>query len=245
VVFYGKGLSGRQAAPRLRSAAPLKHKDLDLLKIAFLMCLLGLAARTVCRAQESAATVPAEQPEVKTAAPDPPVADAASAHKKSFLQRMFSVQAVTATVPGAIVQQVHDWPEEWGKRHEGFEKRVASLYGQFVLGVAIEDGVKAIDHEDNAYRRLGKGNFFRRTAHVITDTVTARKPDGSRMFAYSLPANEYGSWAIATLWSPREYRTAESILEWGSAGVGVYAGTNLAREFWPDIKSVFRKKKKN
>lgn len=165
------------------------------------------------------------------------------AKKKSFLQRAFSVEAVTATVPGAILQQFHDWPEEWGKRRDGFEKRTASLYGQFVIGVAIEDTVKAIDHEDNTYRRSGHGNFFRRTAHVIVGTVTARKPDGTRTMAYTLPANAYGSWAIATLWSPREFRNAPSILEWGSAGVGVTAGTNLAKEFWPDIKGIFRKKK--
>jgi hypothetical protein len=158
---------------------------------------------------------------------------------------MFSVEAVTATVPGAIIQQFHDWPEEWGKRRAGFEKRAASLYGQFVVGVAIEDAVKAVHHEDPSYRRLGKGNFFRRTVHVITGTVTARKPDGSRTMSFALPANAYGSWAIATLWSPRAYRNATSIFEWGSAGVGTTAGTNMAREFWPDIKSVFRKKKKS
>jgi hypothetical protein len=188
-----------------------------LLKTASVLCLFTLAAGVVCRAQEQ---------------------------EKSFLQRAFSLEAVTATVPGAVIQQFHDWPEEWGKRRDGLGKRAASLYGQFVVGVAIEDGVKAIHHEDTKYRRLGKGNFFKRTAHVITDTVTARKEDGTRTMCYSMPANAYGSWAIATLWSPREFRNAESIFHWGSAGVGVSAGSNFAREFWPDLKSVFRKKKK-
>ena len=162
---------------------------------------------------------------------------------KPILKRVFSMQALTATVPGAILQQVHDWPNEWGKKRLGFEKRLGSLYGQFVVGVLIEDGVKAIHHEDTRYRRLGQGNFFKRTGHVITDTVTARKRDGSRTVALSMPANAYGSWAIATLWSPRELRTAGSIFEWGSAGVGTSAATNLAREFWPDLKGIFHKKK--
>ena len=214
-----------------------------MLKTAFVLCLVALAIGVVCRAQEIAAPVAVEPPEVKTAAPEPDAEAAATAKKKSFLQRAFSIQAVTATVPGAIVQQFHDWPEEWGKRHEGFEKRVGSLYGQFIIGVAIEDTVKAIHHEDTTYRRMGHGNFFQRTAHVVTDTVTARKPDGSRTMAYSVPANAYGSWAIATLWSPREFRNAESIFEWGSAGMGTMAIANLAREFWPDIKGVFKKKK--
>jgi len=58
------------------------------------------------------------------------------------LKRLFSVAAVTSTVPGAILQQVHDWPDEWGRKRLGFEKRLGSLYGQFVIGVLIEDGVK-------------------------------------------------------------------------------------------------------
>ena len=107
----------------------------------------------------------------------------------------------------------------------------------------IEDGVRAIHREDTRYRRLGQGNFFKRTGHAIADTVTARRPDDSRTVALSMPANAYGSCAIATLWSPREFRNAESIFEWGTAGVGVSAGTNLVREFWPDLKGIICKKK--
>ena len=215
-----------------------------MLKTASVLCLIALTSGVVCLAQETPVPAPAGQTEAAPAVPDATTPKPAKPHQKSFLQRAFSVEAVKATIPGAVLQQFHDWPEEWGKQRLGFEKRVASLYGQFVIGVAIEDTVKAIHHEDTTYHRLGKGNFFRRTAHVITDTVTARKPNGDRTIAYSLPANAYGSWAIATLWSPREYRNAESIFEWGSAGLGVSAGANLAREFWPDIKKVFRKKKK-
>jgi hypothetical protein len=196
---------------------------------------LLLTGAVACRAQDVA---PGAKPadDAAIAAPSAPL-------HKPILKRLFSVEALTATIPGAVLQQVHDWPDEWGKKRLGFEKRLGSLYAQFVVGVLIEDGVKAIHHEDTRYRRLGHGNFFKRMGHVITDTVTAREPDGSRTVALSMPANAYGSWAIATLWSPREYRNAESIFEWGTAGVGVSAGTNLVREFWPDLKGIFCKKK--
>jgi hypothetical protein len=186
----------------------------------------------VCHAQEEAAPPDTPAPAADVNAPPP---------KQPLLKRLISVQAVTATLPGAIIQQFHDWPVEWGKNRHGFEKRAASLYGQFVIGVLIEDGVKAVHHEDTSYRRRGYGNFFGRTGYVIVHTVLARKDDGHLTMAYSLPANAYGSWAIATLWSPRELRTPGSIFEWGSAGVGVGAGTNLLKEFWPDIKRVFKK----
>jgi hypothetical protein len=212
-----------------------------------LTCALALAGGLLCRAQDAgsaAAAAPAvsePKPAGETAGPKP-AADMANA-QKPFFKRWFSLEALGATVPGALLQQVHDWPDEWGKKRLGFEKRVGSLYGQFAVGVLIEDGVKAIHAEDTRYRRLGKGNFFKRTGYVVAGTVTARRPDGARTMASSLPANAYGSWAIATLWSPREYRTASSILEWGTAGVGVTAGTNLVKEFWPDLKSIFHKKR--
>ena len=195
---------------------------------------LSLTA-VLCQAQEQPAESKPEEA-VAVAAPEP-------APQKPLVKRLFSVEALTATVPGAVLQQVHDWPDEWGTKRAGFEKRLGSLYGQFVAGMLIEDGVKAIHHEDTRYRRLGQGNFFRRTGHVITDTVTARNSEGARTMAFSMPANAYGSWAVATLWSPHEFRNARSIFEWGSAGVGVSAGTNFAKEFWPDLKGIFHKKK--
>lgn len=207
-------------------------------------CLLVLAVSLICHGQDSGsatATPPEAKPADATAAPMRPVYT--PPRHKPFFKRWISLQALSATVPGAIVQQFHDWPTEWGPTRLGFEKRLGSLYGQFAVGVLIEDGVKAIHPEDTHYRRLGDGPFFKRTAHVITGTVTARSLDGSRTVAWSLPANAYGSWAIATLWSPREFRNGESIAEWGTAGMGVTAGVNLAKEFWPDIRSIFHKKK--
>jgi hypothetical protein len=212
--------------------------------------LAAALAAVCCRAQQ--------QPPAAVAAPSAPPASAMPAGSpaqpdsgvqvhsfRTFVKRLYSVRALTSTLPAALVEQVHDWPDQWGKDRLGFEKRVASLYGQFVVGVGLEETVKAIHYEDTRYRRLGHGNFFRRTAHVITNTVTARRQDGSRTPAWSLAAYAYGSWGIATLWSPPQYRTAASIAEWGSTGMGTFAVTNLAREYWPDIKRLFHRQKAN
>jgi hypothetical protein len=164
--------------------------------------------------------------------------------QKPFFKRLFTVQAVTATLPGAVLEQVHDWPSEWGKDRLGFEKRVASLYGQFVIGLMIEDAVRTVHPEDTRFHRKGNGSFFTRFGHVVADTVTARNPNtDGRTMSYSLPASAYGSWAIATLWSPKPYRNLDSIVEWGTAGMGTVAIGNLFREFGPDMLSVFHKKK--
>lgn len=222
-------------------------------RIALFLFLAAALAAVCCRAQQQpplpAAPVaePAAQPVSPAPAKAPDQTDSrAQVHSfGTFVKRLFSVRALTSTLPAALVEQVHDWPDEWGRNGHGFEKRIASLYGQYAVGVGLEETVKAIDHEDTRYRRLGHGNFFRRSAHAVANTVTARREDGSRTAAWSLYAYAYGSWGIATLWSPHEYRTGRSIFEWGSAGMATLAVTNLAREYWPDIKAIFHHKKRD
>lgn len=201
-------------------------------------CVFLLAAG-LCLAQDQTAapdTSPAPTPV------DPAPAAYSPPPHKSIFKRLFSSQALVATVPGAVLQQVHDWPDEWGKKRLGFEKRVGSMYAQFAVGMLIADGVKAIHPEDTRYRRDGEGIFFKRFAHVVTGTVVARKTDGSLTPAWSLPAYAYGSWALATLWSPHEYRNAASIFEWGSAGLAVAPLANFVKEFWPDVRGILHKK---
>jgi hypothetical protein len=198
----------------------------------------------VSRAQDAASAAPAApepSPAAATAEP-PPVPPTAEVNKPCY-KRLFSMEAVADTVPGAFLEQLDGWPAQWGGKRLGFEKRLGSLSGQFVLGALFEDAVKAVHAEDTRYRRLGTGNVFKRTGHVVALTVVARKPGGGYTFAWSRAANAYGSWAVATLWSPRQYRSGVSIIEWGTEGLGTMAGFNLAKEFWPDLKSLFHRKK--
>jgi hypothetical protein len=205
--------------------------------------VITLALAGICRAQDKSDTDPIQPPAAGSGAESQPRLEAIPQDlHKPFYKNLFTMQAVSATLPAAAIEQLHDWPEEWGKTDSGFGKRTASLFGQFVIGNAIEDGVKAIHPQNTAYHRVGQGNFFKRFGHVAAGTVVAGKPGGGYELAYSRLANAYGSWAIATLWSPNEYRSASSIATWGTAGVGAMAISNLAREFWPDLKNLFHKK---
>jgi hypothetical protein len=218
-------------------------------KALFAVCVIfGFSGAVAC-AQE---VVPTEQP--KTEQPSDPVlpppvvtpvtpVSSTDPAFSGFFKDLISPRALLATAPGTLLDQIHEFPKEWGTGVRGAEKRAASLYGQFLIGDIIERSVKAIDKENTRYRRLGHGSFFLRFEHAVAFTVVARKPDGGFQPAYSTLANDYGSWAIATLWSPRSLRGPESIVEWGTGNVGVRAGGNFLREFWPDVKSVFKKNK--
>jgi hypothetical protein len=225
----------------------LYYKIGFLMKTLFSLCLGLVFLGAVGRAQDETVTDQPKTEQPKTAQPAAPATPAASTAPdppdRGFWWDLISPRALLATAPGTLLDQIHEFPKEWGTGVQAAEKRAASLYGQFVVGDLIERGVKAIDKENTRYRRLGAGNFFTRTGHAIAFTVTARKPDGSFTPAYSTLANDYGSWAIATLWSPRSLRNPESIFEWGTGNVGVRAGGNFLREFWPDVKSIFKKSK--
>jgi hypothetical protein len=202
-----------------------------------------LLAAGSCLAQEVAPDpVPAPDPAPSAAPAAPTTTPSQPPRQKHFYQKIFTLQALYSTVPSAVVQQLHDWPDQWGKKRAGFEKRIASLYGQFVIGSLIEDGVKAVHPEDTRYTRLGQGNFFRRTSHAVVHTFLAGTPNGGTTPAYSLLANSYGSWAIATLWSPQDLRNPRSIAEWGTAGMGATVSANVIREYWPDLKHLFKRK---
>ena len=217
------------------------------------LCLLAATMGTASHAQDSvpqpktgdpgaaSEAIPAKVDEATELA-DPAVWPDWKTREIVLLKKIFGPQAIFATAPAALADQVRRFPAEWEQNWNGFGKRAASEYGQYVVYAGIESTVQAIHKEDPRYFRRGKGNFFQRTGHVIARTFVARKQGGGDTFALSLPAAAYGSWAIASRWNPRSLRTPMSIFEWGSSGVEMKASSNFFREFWPDVKSLFRKK---
>jgi hypothetical protein len=211
-----------------------------LRKLALL--LFAAAATVCCRAQEQLAAPVASAPAAAPVQPDYPI----QAHNfVTFVKRLYAVRAFTSTLPSAALDQVRVWPKQWGSDGNGFEKRLASRYGRYAIGVGFEETVKAIHYEDTRYRRLGQGSVVRRVEYAVVSTAVARRKDGSRTPAWSLAANAYGSSGVAILWMPRQYRTAASVAEWGSSSMGAFALSNLAREYWPDLKRMLRRKRTN
>lgn len=208
-----------------------------ILKTTLFLAFLCLTPLAVLRAQLEPAP-----PDISvtpgTVAVDPDAAE------RNFLKELVSPRAfLLDTIPGAVISQWHKFPKEWGTGRVAFEKRLASQYGQFLTGELVEFGVKAIHEEHTRYIRRGKGTFFGRMGYVIASTVVGRKNDGTPTFAISNPASAYGGWALATLWNPKSERTAGSVFGWGTANMGMIGAGHLVKEFWPDVKSVFRRKK--
>lgn len=158
-----------------------------------------------------------------------------------FFKRLVGPQAILETVPGTAFDTARGFPSQWGRSWSGIEKRLGSQYGQFVIGESIELGVSALHHEDPRYFRMPDSRFGKRLKHSLISTIIVPGNDGGPTLGIARLANIYGSWAIATAWHPSDQRNVFKIAGIGSLGLGLKAGGNVFREFWPDVKRHLKK----
>jgi hypothetical protein len=163
-----------------------------------------------------------------------------SARIKEYLKKLVSVDAFGEVMPAAAFDHARGFPHEWRRDADGFADRLGSEYAQFVLSDTIQLGISAIHHEDPRYSRLGGGSTLRRTAHALRGAVVASNTRGGETVALGQIAGVYGSWAIATQWwEPKSEQAFSRVMLWGSVDLGVKAGANVVKEFWPDARNKF------
>jgi hypothetical protein len=111
----------------------------------------------------------------------------------------------------------------------------------FVDGVSgtyfTEAIVPALTHEDPRYFTMGEGGFFRRIGYALSRTFVTRTDSGGSSFNWS----EAGGNALeATLsnayYPPQERGVSQTARNWATQMESA-ALNNVAKEFWPDIRS--------
>ena len=145
--------------------------------------------------------------------------------------------AVLRAGVGAAVTQATNTPSEWGQGAEGFGKRLGSAFAKHIVKKAIQFPVARLRHEALGYERSNQTRFRPRLEHALLATVITRKTTtGKKTVAAGEISGAIGSGLISRLWQPASVRTLAA--GFGSAGItlGVDAGTNVLREFWPEIR---------
>ena len=159
-----------------------------------------------------------------------------SDRREVFFKRLFGPQALLETLPGTPFDTARGFPRQWGRGGIGISKRLGSQYGQFAVGEAIELGVSALHREDPWYFRMPDGRFGARLKHSLISTVVVRGADGSPTIGLARLADVYGASGIATMWNPPDQRNVVQIAKYGTLGLGIKVGSNVFREFGPDVK---------
>jgi hypothetical protein len=160
---------------------------------------------------------------------------------RKYLTGTFGPKAINKTTAAAEIMQLRDVPREWGKKPTGFRTRFGSAFGEHFVRGTLQYGASALLHEDNRYIRSGKQGFAKRTGYAIGSTFLTRRDDGSRHFAFSKIGSAGGAAAISRAWLPSSLVTAGSAASSFGTLIAFDAGSNVFREFWPDLKRKFRR----
>ena len=137
-------------------------------------------------------------------------------------------------------QQLLGTPDEWGGGAEGYGRRFASSFGANALRQSITFGLVATLREDPRFFRSGKTGFGERLKSALTQTLVCHTDSGGRSFAFGRVGGAFGSELISNVWRPKSVNTTGDALERGGSTLAVTAGTNVLREFLPEIKKLFK-----
>jgi hypothetical protein len=111
-----------------------------------------------------------------------------------------------------------------------------NLWVEFLLPTAL--------HQDSRYYTLGRGGLAKRLGYSLSRAVITRKDSGHETFNASEVFGAGAAAGISSLYYPRQERTFSKTYQLWLTSVAIDAGSNLFKEFWPDINNnIFHQKK--
>jgi hypothetical protein len=158
-----------------------------------------------------------------------------------FLKETLSPEAFLTSALSGAFNQASDFSGAWGDGGEAYGGRVASSIGQGVLKNSMRFGLDMALGMNSHYRRSGSDTFWGRLGHALTSSVMAYKDDGSRTIGIPRIASTYGSAFAVNMWYPNTRNSTQDALIRGTTSLGITAGKNVLKEFWPDIKRAFKR----
>jgi hypothetical protein len=232
----------------------------------FLVLLLLILPASLGIAQADDPSVLPDDPPAATPAPQQPVED-----KRVFgvLPNNRTTEESNPFQPLTVKQKLaiaakdsFDWPSyvtgagfaglyqlensnpSWGQGVAGYARRYASASGDQIIGNMMTEGfIPALGHQDPRYFRLGQGSTMHRLLYSIEQIVVAKMDTGQRTFNFSEWGGNAAAAAISNLYYPAASRTASNNLEKLFISCGTDTFSNVAKEFWPDIKRYFHNRK--
>ncbi len=145
-----------------------------------------------------------------------------------------------AMATSASVSWIAGEPEGWGRNIGGYGRRAGTEFVLYTAEEAVHDAGDAALGLDPRYFRCRCSGLWRRSGNALKMTLFAY--DGNGKLHLDLPrfAGDYGSSMLVTSWYPANYSPLVQGVRMGHVQLGLDAGTNLLREFSPELKRIFR-----
>ena len=156
---------------------------------------------------------------------------------KQYAKHELGPNAVAMSGAGAALEQARNVPHEWGQGAVGFAKRFASAFAKHAVTKAIQYPVSRALHEEIHYRPSGKHGFGPRLEYALVRVVITNKTTtGKKTVNAGELSGAVGGGLISRLWQPASARTIGAGFTSAGVTLGVDAGLNVVREFWPEIR---------
>jgi opacity protein-like surface antigen len=161
---------------------------------------------------------------------------------RNYLTGTFGPGSLATAVAHAGLDQLRDSPTEWGQGSTAFADRLGNTYAKHIIRRTLELGASSALHQDNRYFASGESGVWHRTKYAIASTFLARRDDGRRTFAYARVGSAAGTAFISRAWQPPSTTDAEHAASSFGFTMAADLGTNVFREFWPDLRRHLRRK---
>lgn len=155
---------------------------------------------------------------------------------EDYGEDLYGVGVLFKTVFSAGFKHIRVSPKQWGGGSTGLNKRLRHSYAKRLVDKSIEHSVAAAFGEVLGYRRSDKKGFWPRTKHAIVSTFVTPREGGGRGLAYSRLAGTTGSYFVANTWYPEGANAKSDALRRSGLSLGLDVGTNILKEFWPDLR---------
>ena len=110
-----------------------------------------------------------------------------------------------------------------------------NLWVEFLLPTVL--------HQDSRYYTLGRGGFAKRLGYSLSRAAITRKDNGHETFNASEIFGAGAAAGISSLYYPSQERTFTKTYQLWLTNIAIDAGSNLFKEFWPDINNrIFHQK---
>jgi len=146
----------------------------------------------------------------------------------------------------AGLYQLDNQNPSFGQGLKGYAKRLASSYADQAIGNMMSEAIfPAFLHQDPRYFRVGEagGSAWHRTGYALTRVFVARNDRGKSVFNYGEWLGNGATVAVSNLYYPADTRNVSDNIQKLGVQVATDAFSQVLKEFWPDWKRKFFKKK--
>lgn len=144
----------------------------------------------------------------------------------------------------ALISQAQNSEPAFGQGASGYAKRFGAAFGDSTIGSYMTGAVlPSLLRQDPRYYQLGKGSFGHRAWYSVGRIFITRTDSGHEQFNFSEIGGNAIAAGISISYHPRQDRSLANTMSLWWTDIGWDTASNVAKEFWPDIRRMLGRKR--